>query len=289
MNRIVEYSIFDPTGNITALVRTEVDPVDQPFAAGRIMACHPEVEQVGFVHIEKPGAGNDCLLPELRMAGGEFCGNASMSAAAIYLIEKKINDEEAGSDAVFLKVSGVRAPVEVRLREESPGSYQGSVLMPAAREIQWREFSLGDVKEALPIVRMEGISHIIIEDNKRFFGLADKTDEAELAVRTWCDQLSAQGLGLMFFEGNNAEYRLTPLVYVPGSDTVYWENSCASGTSSVGMYLAWTKNRSVDLTMEEPGGILRVESDPSSDRTWLHGRVRLVKNLKMDLYCNPEQ
>ena len=66
----MRYRIFDPTGNVTALVEDAVEPALQPEAAAEIMRVHPEVEQVGFVSLN--GA-----LPSLRMAGGEFCGNAS--------------------------------------------------------------------------------------------------------------------------------------------------------------------------------------------------------------------
>ena len=295
-DRIVEYSILDPTGNITALVRTAVDAADRPSIAGRIMACCPEVEQVGFVKIKGPGTGEDQPLPELVMAGGEFCGNASMSAAAICLMEDQGRSSRTGSDAddragqdrakqpssVFLKVSGVCDPVEVRMREEGPGTYQGSILMPEALEIGCREFHYGSIREVLPVVRMQGISHVIIDENKKFFGLANRTKKAEGAVRAWCEELLAQGLGLMFLKKNAWEHRLIPLVYIPGSDTVYWENSCASGTSAVGMYFAGKDHQRADLTVKEPGGILRVESDPQTERTWLHGRVRLVKNLKMN-------
>ena len=295
-NRIVKYSILDPTGNITALVRTEADAAERPFIAGRIMMRHPEVEQVGFVQMEQPGGGEDCPIPALFMAGGEFCGNASMSAAALCHMENRsgcrsgsvAEDKEEGRSTgqpvtVFLRVSGVREPVEVRLKEEGPGSYQGSILMPPARELFHRSFSYGKIREVLPVVRMQGISHIIIDDSQAFFGLADQAAGAEEAVRTWCEQLSVEGLGLMFLERDKAACRLTPLVYIPGSDTVYWENSCASGTSAVGMYLARTEQKSVDLTMTEPGGMLRVESDPFSDKTWLHGHLRLVKNPEMIL------
>ena len=292
---------MDPTGNITALVRTEVDAADRPFIAGRIMTCHPEVEQVGFLRIEKPEAGNSCALPELAMTGGEFCGNASISAAAICLMEKKTGgrtitdtgdrkrqDEEKQPVTVFLRVSGVCEPVEISLWEDRPGSYQGRILMPKAREIICREFSHGSVRELLPVVRMGGISHIIIDQNKEFFRLVNTSAQAEAAVRSWCEELEAEGLGLMFLEKDGSEQKLIPLVYIPGSDTVYWENSCASGTSAVGMYLAEKENTRIDLTVEEPGGILRVKSDPQSKKTWLHGRVQLVENLKMELCQNHE-
>ena len=45
----LKYYIFDPTGNITALVETAVDVAEQPAAASRIMELEPDVEQVGFI------------------------------------------------------------------------------------------------------------------------------------------------------------------------------------------------------------------------------------------------
>ena len=39
----ITYSIFDPTGNITALVGTEVGISRQPGLASEIMKLHPEV------------------------------------------------------------------------------------------------------------------------------------------------------------------------------------------------------------------------------------------------------
>ena len=79
----LNYCIFDPTGNITALVETEVPVAEQPAAASAVMEKHPEVEQVGFVRLLEAAAA------ELRMAGGEFCGNATMCTAALYAIRKE--------------------------------------------------------------------------------------------------------------------------------------------------------------------------------------------------------
>ena len=78
----IGYCVFDPTGNITALVETAVDAADQPAVASRIMELEPDVEQVGFIAF----TGDPALPVSLRMAGGEFCGNATMCAAAIFAI-----------------------------------------------------------------------------------------------------------------------------------------------------------------------------------------------------------
>ena len=127
---------------------------------------------------------------------------------------------------------------------------------------------------------MEGISHMLIRPASAFFSLLQERQRAERAVRDWCAQLKAEGLGLMFLEEEAAaSFRLTPLVYIPGSGTLFWENSCASGSAAVGGYLAETAGAPVRLELRQPGGSLRVESAPGGG-TWLHGRVRLLKTIE---------
>ena len=262
------YAILDPTGNITALVETPVDPARQPETAAALMARHPQVEQVGFL---SPPA-EEAVRGTLRMAGGEFCGNATMSAAALALLNDS-PDAGEGPRRVLFRVSGAADPVEVRLERETGDSVRAGVKMPPALRIETRPFVYETKRGDLPVVWMEGISHIVIEPGSPFWSLLRDRSAAEEAVRNWCQKLGADGLGLMFLDASGA--RLTPLVYVPGSGTVFWENSCASGTSAAGMVLAARAGETVALSLTEPGGVLRVESDPAGG-TWLYGRARLV-------------
>lgn len=261
----MRYRIFDPTGNITALVEDKVEPALQTEAAAEIMRLHPEVEQVGFVSFE--GA-----LPVLRMAGGEFCGNASISAAALLAMEKDLPIPAE----IALSVSGAPEMVEVRLEQREGETFRAAVRMPAAKSVESRSFSFEALHGDLTVVQMKGISHILIEPDSPFFSLLTNRTDAETAVRLWCDELNADGLGLMFVSGDT----LTPLVFIPGSNTVFWETSCASGTAAVGIALAAETDAKIDLTFDEPGGSLRVVSDPVSGETWLHGSTKLIQNEK---------
>ena len=343
MGRIFEdldYCIFDPTGNITALVETEVDIEDQPAAAARIMELEPDVEQVGFISY----AGNtaDGGVPvSLRMAGGEFCGNAAMCAAALFAIRSGLQ-----GGAVPVRISGASAPVMVRLERQAEDSFGAAAEIPPAIRIgtveaaapaaekeaaengQNEEVRAGGTGAAeapgagqcgvnatsgagqcgatvtpgagkcgaaeapgaaltLPIVEMEGISHIIIEPDSGFFGIKEDSALAESLLRQWCVALGADCLGMMFLgeasipgsEAPGESRVLTPLVYVPGADTMFWENSCASGSAAAGMYLAARTGAPVDVTFDEPAGRLRVESDPASGHTVLHGSAILRKTV----------
>ena len=263
----MKVSILDPTGNITALVEGPVPPARQPAAAAKLMEQHPAVEQVGFVRFsEETGAD-----AELRMAGGEFCGNASMCAAALALLRQ---GSERGE--ISLRVSGARDPVRVRLEKSGENAFRAGVRMPKAQKIEERSFSFEGRTGSLSLVRMEGISHLVVEEDSCFFSLRGDREAAERAVRLWCRELAADGLGLMFLE-KNAPMRLTPLVYIPGGNTCFWENSCASGSAAVGMALTARSGRAADLSLAEPGGTLRVTSDPLSGETWLYGQVRLAE------------
>ncbi len=74
---------------------------------------------------------------------------------------------------------------------------------------------------------------------------------------------------------------MTPLVYIPGSGTVFWENSCASGSAATGMYFAHAGNVSGEVNMLEPGGILTVTSNARTGETRLRGSVSLVASHKV--------
>ena len=267
----LHYSILDPTGNITAIVEDEVPVARQPEIAAAIMRRHPAVEQVGFLCTVDGTAA-------LRMAGGEFCGNASMSAAALLLSHSGQRDGEA---TVRLRVSGAAQPVQVRLRPDGEARFAAEVRMPPALGITEEAFRFGDLSGKLPLVRLEGISHLVIEPSSVFFVLKDAPEAAEQAVREFCADLRAEGLGLLFLEGDGNDRHMTPLVYVPGSETVFWENACASGSAAVGLYLAARAAAATALTLREPGGTMRVCCDPARGETLLDGSVRLVERLEL--------
>ena len=275
----IEYTIFDPTGNITALVETAVDPLDQPSVAAGIMGLNPDVEQVGFVTFAAAGAGAPVAdVPvSLRMAGGEFCGNATMCAAALYML----NADMTGEAIISVRVSGTADPFEVRLARRDAVSFDTSVTMPPALGIDELKLSDGMLPGSdtlrLPIISMEGISHVIIEPDSGFFGLKDDPALAETLLRGWCGVLGAECLGMMFLDEGDGMRTMTPLVYVPGADTMFWENSCASGSAAAGIYLAAKAGEPVDVTFSEPAGRLRVASDPSGGKTVLYGSVILIE------------
>ncbi len=250
----LEYDLLDPTGNITILVTTPVPVSAQPAVAAALTALEPETEQVGFLG---DGCGFDIAL---RMAGGEFCGNASMSAAVICA-------RMAGRtrSTVSIRVSGTSAPVSAEVESLPDGCWRGTVSMP--RPVSTGHVLLSD-GASFPLVRFDGICHLIIEEP------LSRAKAAALAPE-YCRELGADAIGLMLLDRANAS--LTPLVFVPAAGTLCWENSCASGTSAVGAYLAAETGKQFSVALRQPGGTLTVEVSPDGSLR-LTGTVRLLRH-----------
>ena len=283
--REISYCIFDPTGNITALVETEVEAAQQPAVAAGIMRVHSKVEQVGFVKTlpAEEAEGDTKVL--LRMAGGEFCGNATMCAAALYA---KRNEEHFGDIGYAgVKFDGIEKPFNVQLRREDAVSWAAGVLMPPAKSMDEIRMTAEDFPAAelgtLPVVRMEGIDHIIIEEESFYYKLKENRELTETIIKRICGILGSECLGMMFLADGGGERVMTPLVYVPGADTMFWENSCASGSVAAGQYLAAKAGSAVSIALKEPGGTLVVKSEPDRGETWLFGGTKLTDQLTLKL------
>ncbi|MCR5295292.1 MAG: hypothetical protein K6E30_09015 [Lachnospiraceae bacterium] len=254
-----DYVLLDPTGNMTILVKTPFPPSERPRIAAELMAREPAAEQVGFLSHEE---GFDLAL---GMAGGEFCGNASMCAGVLAAAERGIVRGD-----MTLRVSGAAGPVKVRVLRCEDGSWQGRVSMPEPFSI--REAELPGIGRR-PLVFFDGIAHIIME------GRPDRAAAEALAPKL-ARFLQADAAGMMFLDPENET--LTPLVSVPGAGTLCWENSCASGTAAVGAYLASKNGGSADLSLRQPGGSLAV-SVRNGRTILLSGSVRILRKETVSL------
>lgn len=236
----ITYYYADPTGNIALLVQSKTFLSEYPMVARLLMASEPEAEQTGFIE-EPVGAG----YIRLHMAGGEFCGNSLLSAAALHLL--KVQKDEG---MVKTEIYGVPGLLEARLKRTDHRTYQGSIEIPQPLSMEERQFTLEEQEFRLPLVEMPGISHVL------FFG--EPFPEAEKAVQHWGNELGAAALGIMFISKEKGT--LTPLVYAPAADTLCWENSCASGTAAAAAWLARDEKKLQRFDFEEPGGTLSAEA-----------------------------
>lgn len=253
MKHELPYVLLDPTGNVTALVTAPVAPEEQPAAAAQLMQKEPTCEQVGFVQQNK-----------LRMAGGEFCGNAALSAAALFC--RRNPQPDAGRRLVPLLVAGQEKPVEVQITPQDDSHFFGTVAMPLPRSVEPCTLAFDGREYALTRVDFAGMTHLITAQS-----IAKQT--AEQAVKAWCKALQAEALGVMLLCEQNT--RITPLVYVPAADTLFWESSCASGTAAAAAALSLGKTEEQHFEFDEPGGRLTVDVSPN--RLLLSGQVTITK------------
>lgn len=283
----IKYKIFDPTKNITILVESDINVKDQPDIAKALMEIHPNVEQVGFVSFDE----NKNV--ELRMAGGEFCGNATMCAGVYAVMNDESYNNKFANFTKTIYVDALIKYVEVDIKCIDESKFIGAVNMPRAKEIKNITFPDG---ETYDVVYLQGISHIIIDiknfgdknlyintkninpknynlkqstigilnNNVNFFDNDDNTNVSnnidnfdvtdmvlknyfENKIKSYCDYLNVESLGIIFYD--KIQNSITPLVYVKNADTLYWENSCASGSIAVYEYL---KNKNAELSFLQP-------------------------------------
>lgn len=293
----LEYYVINPTGNMTILVTTPVPVGEQPRLAEELLWKEKSAEQVGFVREATAADRADIVL---RMAGGEFCGNATMSTAVLYADRTGM---ETGSERdIYVRTSGTSKPLCVKVSKPADGEYKGTVEMPCPSETRVLRLKYRDETYELPAVSFEGITHLIMEYSSEgcvpepeqtydtiteraamrkrheLRGCSMNRSRAEAVAGKWCADIDCDGLGLMLYDVNTG--RLDPLVYIRNPETLYWESSCASGTTALGAYLARRKGGRINCGIDEPGGILEIEACPG-ECPKLTGTVTIERCVKI--------
>ncbi|MBQ5588936.1 MAG: hypothetical protein IIU70_02165 [Anaerotignum sp.] len=255
-----------PTENMTLLIETPV-PREQHLEIAEKLIAYGSVyaEQAGY--IEEPE--NPLAEKRLQMMAGEFCGNASLSLAAVLAEEKglKVGEETE----IILEVSGADSLVNCQMKKEEKG-WSGRVAMPLPKAIEHKTFRLNDETYELDVVVFEGISHIIVPAS--LWG-ENATEKAELAAKEWAEHMPA-AFGILLFDEEKGECQ--PLVSVQGV-TLIWERGCGSGTSAIGAYLAMKEGRSLSVSLKQPGGIMGAEVSVENEMItslYITGKVSIV-------------
>ena len=240
----IKYALMDPSKNITILVETKV-PIDrQASVAKKLLLKEKQAEQVGFI---TSMSENEIFI---RMAGGEFCGNAAICVSSYYAILNELKKHE--SEVSFYGNSEeIKTKVRVNVEKINDDTYKGFVYMPKPKKIE--------TYKKLPVVSLDGISHIIIEEEI-------EKSHAEKYIKDWCVDLDTEALGLMFYKKiDDSNYELKPLVYVKGIDSLFWENACASGTFAFGIYKMMQDEKLSHIYIRQTSGdVMEVKKDDSN-------------------------
>ncbi len=255
-----------PTENMTLLIETPV-PREEQLAVAEKLISYGSVyaEQAGYIEPPENPLAEKCL----QMMAGEFCGNASLSLAAV-LAEKKglaVGEETE----ILLEVSGADSLVRCQMKKEETGFF-GRVEMPLPKSIENRTFCLDEESYELPVVLFEGISHIIVPVS--LWG-EDGVKKAEQAAAGWAKEMPA-AFGILLFDEENGT--LQPLVSVQGVSLI-WERGCGSGTSAIGAYLAKRDGKALSVGLKQPGGMMGAEvsfADGTVESLYITGKVSIV-------------
>ena len=270
MSMDFDYIVADPTGNITVLITSPYTEATRQDMIQESFIREPSCEQVGFIM----PVSDDVV--KIEMMGFEFCGNATLSTAAWHA---GMHGLKPGAEAVVtVDSSGTDSLLDVRVRRHassaadeedadsifSEAGFEGTVSMPVPSVTSFTGY---------PLVQFNGISHLIVPAH-------DFSDEqAENAAREYAAELGVPALGLMLcpeydalISGSSGDsISIRPLVFVPASQTLFWEHGCATGSTAAGWYRYSCDSRFVHTEIKQPGGTIIV--DVAGGQPMLTGNV----------------
>ncbi|WP_436861697.1 histidine racemase CntK [Staphylococcus caeli] len=270
--RRVQFSKYNPTGNMTVLVHSKHDRTEYAEIANQMMqTSHICCEQVGF--IESARSENNQNF-KLVMSGNEFCGNATISFLH-YLNEQRLIKEfhkqaSSNKQTLQIQVSGCSDLVDCKVHND--GYYE--VSMPQPQCVNQVQLTLRTQSITVTRINYESYLHYVIPID---YTSQELQQEIEHFVRTTQWNQSFKTVGIMLF--NRAEQFLTPLIYLPEIQSIIWENSCGSGTASIGIFEAFhTKSPCESLVVNQPGGHIIVSTyfNENTYDTTIKGKVASV-------------
>ena len=237
MKKTFNYFRANPCGNITGFVVAPVYPgYRKAYTDCIIEQIDKDVEQVGFISPAYEGAPL-----RMDMMGGEFCANATR---AYGLYSAGFYDTDGLVD-IEVYVSGHQGTTDVIADVKNQKAYV-ALDGPIERE------NLTIAGKDCTLIKLHGISHLVVEaEEDREF--VDKA--LEVLKKDYKDE----AYGVLFF--NKEMLEMIPYVYVEGSETLFREGSCGSGTVAVVNYLEGEIDKldeDYKIEIKNPGGELEV-------------------------------
>ena len=237
MKKTFNYFRANPCGNITGFVVAPVYPGYRKAYTDCIMEqIDQDVEQVGFISPAYEGAPL-----RMDMMGGEFCANATR---AYGLYSASFYDTDGLVD-IEVYVSGHEGTTDVIADVKNQKAYV-ALDAPIGRE------NLTIDGKDCTLIKLPGISHLVVEAEE------DK-DFVNKALEVLKKDHKDEAYGVLFF--NKEKLEMIPYVYVEGSETLFREGSCGSGTIAVVNYLEddiAKLDEDYKISIKNPAGELEV-------------------------------
>lgn len=248
----VQYTVADPTGNITLLVTSPAEAAIRAQLGARLLPLEKDARQAAFLVREDEGY-------RLETAGGELDGCALMAAAALLAFDEKASFGETLT--VRLGASGVPGSVTCEVTPVRTCDLV-TVSMPLPEQIGPAVFPLTDGSVTYPVVSFPGVSHIIVPA-----GTVDRTAARE--VLGHCSALlPSPAVGMLFWDERANAFE--PLLYRKAFGTAEWLPASADGAAAIAAWLTKKRQAGQSLSLKQPGGVTAAVS------RWQDGLVSLT-------------
>lgn len=267
--RALPFTKWSPSGNTTLLFPAEsVTGAQQAATASQALMPHLlGGEQAGFCHLRER---------RLRMAGGEFCVNATRAFGALLALEEERTARQAGTSyheevrehAFEVQVSGWQGPVGVRVRGSLPE-------WRVAADLELPACPMQQPAPGVTLVRLPGIAHLLLDERHVF---PEDFLAASALLRREYELAALPASGVVWWRQVQHQLEMFPVVHVRDAGTTCLENACGSGALALGLRLCPAGARRV-FTILQPGGEpleVTVDRQGGAVRATVDGPVRLV-------------
>ena len=215
-NKEVYFNIYNPGGNITALVINDnYNSIIKKKINDYILKEYKYVEQVGFISNNK-----------LEMAGGEFCINA-LRCAIYYL-------------------STINKNLEINILDKKIEGSINSKYVSINFEIN------KNINEIIKnnIVNLDGISLIFLDDkdNKKLIKDINKAYEV-ISKKIKNINIDSKAIGIVLIDKNS----IYPFIWVKEIDTLYFETACGSASIAYAL-LKYKNTNKTRFVVKQPSG-----------------------------------
>ena len=283
------FSKWSPGGNTTLLFP---DAGQRPAEQARLASLALDSsmlggEQAGFVNLSQH---------KLRMAGGEFCVNASRAVGALLAYTAQYSGPEQGvldgiaprseqkTEAAApaehparldeIQVSGWQTPVRLRTRGSAP-------LWQVEALLRLPEYSITTIEKGAHLVRLPGICHLLLGGATH--PLPDDCHAGAAQLRQQHGLEAEPAAGVIWWRDCQGLLDMLPLVHVRDAGTTFLENACGSGALALALCLARAGTRR-SFSIMQPGGSaldVRLFAESGLDMAGIDGPVSLVARGKV--------
>lgn len=287
----IEFFKFVPGGNPTIIVLpSPLTCSALPQVAAKIMhPLHLHAEQVGRIDFCSP-------YPHLQMMGGEFCVNATRSAAALLAREGLFFAPHATPLCVEgeISVSGAATPVRCAVSTSSkalkshlqgeptllstapPTPALKSATVFSAARVPLEGLHIEYPEPGITLIHMPGISHLLLDVSSYPFPECWQKETPHIRKRFGLDKEPACGIDWFSERGDHCA--LWPVVYVKDTASEVMETACGSGSLALAVTMRakqQQKKTEVVKILQPSGACLDIFFEGAT-AAWVSGPVQLV-------------